>query len=875
MQMRYMGREAIGVEVSMTRNGDILALGKNLRSTVVEFQRELPLGVEVHQVHDQPAVVKRQVNRFMQSLLEALAIVLAIGFFALGSRAGLVVALAIPIVLAITFIGMLAFGVSLQRVSLGALIIALGLLVDDAMITVEMMSVRLARGWRSLRAAAYSYRATALPMLTGTLITVAGFMPVGLANSATGEYTFSLFSVVAIALIASWVVAVVFTPYLGFLLLPRRRRRKGIYKTPFYRRLRRFVTWCVDYRKTVIALTFVVFALSLYSFRFVEEQFFPISDRDEVVVEMWLPEGAPFSSTLHEVERLERQLAGLPGIQNYAAYVGHGAPQFFLAMTVEDYHINFANIIVTCDGSDARDAVYHRLRTLMADEFPAVRARVTRLESGPPVTRPVEFRVLGDDPATLRDAADRVAEIVRAHPATRDVYADWHEVIRTMRLDFDEDRARALGVSPRELGSAISMMLNGAPITQYREGDRLIDVVMRASDKDRTRVESLSDLGVRTSGGRYVPLGQLVVASYGLEQGKLWRRNGSTEIVVGADIDESAQGPDVTSDLEPAVAAVAASLPPGYRIEVGGDEEANVKSQGPILAVIPLMVVVIVTLLMLQLRNFKSAVRVLISAPLGVAGVTLALLVFRQPFGFLAMLGVVALAGIIMRNSVILVEQIERLIAVSQNPRRAIIEGVVRRFRPITLTAAATILAMVPLAQSPFWRPIAVAMMGGTFIATVLTLAFEPAMYALWFGVARRSRPATEPAGVQQRDDADSDLVGAVARGDSLECARWLEAGCDVDARDAAGRTALMLATDRGHHDIMQTLIAAGADVDARSGVGTTALMRAASHGDADACRILIEAGATVGASLHGVTALALAKKRKHAEAVAVLSAAA
>ena len=749
--MRFQGHDAVGVEVSMARGGDMLALGKSLQALVGVTRAELPAGVELHQVANQPEVVAETMNTFMQSLAEALLIVLAVCFFSLGLRAGLVVTLAIPLVLSITFLAMWALGIGFNLVSLGALIIALGLLVDDAMIVVEMISVRIARGANALRAAAYTYGATAFPMLTGTLITVAGFMPVGLARSDAGDFSFAIFAVVGIALVASWLVAVLFTPYLAFMLLKdRTRRRRTVYNTPFFNTFRRLVGWCIDHRKVVLAATALVFVASLLAFEFVEQQFFPISNRRELVIDLWLPEGAPTAATSAEVARLERLLAAQAGVARQVAYIGGGAPQFFVGMAVESKHANFAQMVVSATTIETRDALFARLPGVLAEQLPAVRARVMRLENGPPVGYPVQFRVLGDDVTVLRETADRLAALVRTHPATRNVHADWNDVARTLQLDVDKDRAQALGVSMGQIGSVLGAMLDGTPVTQMRERDKLIDVVLRAAPNDRQRIAALDSLGVRSASGALLPLGQLATVSFGFEDAKLWRRNGTPEVTVRADVLATVQAPDVATQLEPGVKALAASLPPGYRIETGGALEASRDAQVPILKVLPWMLAVIVTLLMLQLKSFKGMLRVLISAPLGVVGVTISLLAFGQPFGFVAMLGVIALGGIIMRNSVILVEQIERMVANDPNRRRAIIEASVRRLRPIVLTAAATILAMGPLAQSVFWRPMAVAMMGGVLIATLLTLVFEPALYAAWFGVERRrrfvpTRPRSEP----------------------------------------------------------------------------------------------------------------------------------
>lgn len=742
-KMRALGQAAVGLEVSMRAGGDILQLGKELAQAVDAVRPRLPVGMEIHQVANQPQVVANAVQVFMRSLLEALLIVMAVSFVSLGKRAGLVVSISIPLVLAMTFTGMAVFGIDLQRVSLGALIIALGLMVDDAMIMVESMAVRMERGLHGIKAASHAYLSTASPMLTGTLVTAAGFMPVGLAKSGAGEYTFSLFAVVTMALLSSWIVAVFFTPYIAFLLLKPQAPddQRNLYLTPPYRRFRKLVAWCVDYRKTVIAATLALFVVALLGMGLVKQQFFPLSERTEVMVDLWLPAGSTMTAIEREVSRFEAKLKDDPGVRVFTSYLGGGPPHFFLAMVPEQPHNNYASVMISAVDVTNRDRLFEQIRTRLRDEFPAVRARTYRFDSGPPVGLAVQFRVMGEDPAVLRGIADRMADILREHPDTRDVYNDWNEIVKTLQLQVDQDKARALGVSSQAIGNTVSGLITGLPVTQYREADKLIDVVTRARQSEDRSLAPIADLAVRTGTGRYLPLDQFVTVSYGFEEAILGRRNGVGAITVRADIADNAEGPDVGKQIEPAMMALNKTLPPGYRIETGGTLEAVVNSQASLGVVVPMMILVIVTLLMLQMRSFKGVARVLVSAPLGLVGVVAALLLFRQPFGFVAILGVTALAGIIMRNSVILVELIERFIETTNDPRRAIIEAAVRRLRPIVLTAAATILAMIPLTQAVFWRPMAVAMMGGVAVATVLTLVFEPAIYAAWFGVARSTDP--------------------------------------------------------------------------------------------------------------------------------------
>ncbi len=741
MKTRAFGQPALILAVSMRDGGDILDLGIQLNATLERLRTQLPVGMELRQVADQPQVVDDAVSVFRRSLLEALLIVMAVSFVSLGKQAGLVVSLSIPLVLSMTFLGMVMFGIDLHRVSLGALIISLGLLVDDAMIVVESMAVRMERGVHSLAAAGQAYRSTASPMLTGTLITAAGFIPVGLARSDAGEYTFSLFAVITIALLSSWVVAVFFTPYLAFLLIKARpsgpQARHNPYDTPLYRRFRRLVAWCIKRHKLVVMATGAVFLLSLAGLGLVKQQFFPLSERTEIVADLWLPAGSTLEGVEREILRLEERVNADPGVKVASFYLGGGVPHFVLAMIPEQPNMRYAAMVVSAVDLEARDRLFESIRTLLDEEFPAVRSRVYRFDTGPPVGFPVQFRVLGDDPAVLRGIADRMADLVRANPNTRNVHNDWNEVVQTLRLDVDQDNARLLGVSSQDIGNTLGGMLNGIAATQYREGDQLIDVVTRSRSAGDRALVDVGDLAVRTGTGRYVPMDQLVTIRHGFEDAVLGRRNGMSVITVRADVLDGVEAPDVSHQLQPAMEALRKTLPPGYYIETGGSLEEATRSEASLIKVVPLMVLVIVTLLMLHMGSIKSAVRVLISAPLGLVGVVVSLLVFQQPFGFVAMLGVTALAGIIMRNSVILVELIERFIETTHDPRRAIVEAAVRRLRPIMLTAAATILAMVPLTQAVFWRPMAVAMMGGVAIATVLTLVFEPAIYAWWFGVAK------------------------------------------------------------------------------------------------------------------------------------------
>ena len=746
--MRFKGREAIGLAVSMKANGDVLRLGDDLKRTMSKLKSELPVGIEFDQVSNQPGVVKGAVGEFMRSLLEAVAIVLVISFLSLGMRTGLVVALTIPLVLAATFLAMRWFGIDLHRISTGALIIALGLLVDDAMIAVEMMHRKLEEGYDKLRAASHAYSTTAFPMLSGTLITAAGFLPIATAKSTTGEYTFGIFAVTTMALVISWFAAVIATPFIGAYLLKEHPVKAGeqphdVFNTRFYGWLRKVIEWCIVRRKTVIAATILTLVLGGVGMGLTEKQFFPSSNRTELMADLWLPEGASIRASEREAARLERLLEGDPGVASYVTYVGNGSPRFFLSLDQQLFRANFAQVIVLTKDIEARERVIAKLRKALAEDFPAVRGRVNRVPLGPPVNYPVQFRVLGEDPAKLKQIAEQVAEKMRANPHTVDVHPNWGDRVLALRVDVDQEKARALGVSSQTVSRAVAAVVSGTPLGQYRENDRLIEVVLRAPAEERGSLAALGELAVPATGGRSVPLAQVANVREVLEEPILWRRSRELALTVRADIVDGVQAPDVTKAIEPMLADIRAGLPAGYRIEAGGAFEENLKAQASIAAGMPMVLAVIFALLMLQLKSFSRSFMVLLTAPLGIIGVAIALLVFSKPFGFVAMLGAIALGGMIMRNTVILVDQIEQDVAAGHPVWIAIREAAVRRFRPIVLTAAAAVLAMIPLARSVLWGPMAYAIMGGLIVATVLTLLFVPALYAAWYGV----RPSTSDAG--------------------------------------------------------------------------------------------------------------------------------
>jgi len=782
LEMRYRGQEAIGLAISMRKGGDIIQLGQRLEAETARLQGELPVGIEMHQVADQPRVVSESIGEFMRTLGEAVIIVLAVSFLSLGWRTGVVVALSVPLVLAMTFLGMRLAGIDLQRISLGALIIALGLLVDDAIIAVEMMAIKMEQGWDRFKAASFAYSSTAPSMLTGTLITAAGFLPVGLAKSAAGEYTFSLFAVVVMSLLISWIVAVLFTPYLGYKLLPdpsaggtrtpglltRVLRRvypglgsashagvsghdvpgadahgEDVYGTPFYRRFRALVTWCVRRRWLVIGATVGVFLLAIAGFGLVQQQFFPSANRPELIVDLRLPAGASILATEQEAKRFEKVLDADPDVRSYVAYVGGGSPRFYLPLDQQLLNANLVEFVVTTRSNAVRDAVAERLMKRLTEEFTLVRARVNPLQNGPPVSYPVQFRVSGSDFAELRRIAREVQDVMRANSSMLNVHLNWNELSKVVRLDIDQNKARLVGVASQDLSNLLNSVLTGFSITDYRERDKLIEVLARAESGERMSLDEIGSINVPTQSGKWIPLAQIARISYGFEESIVWRRNRTPTITVQGDIVSGVQAPVVSQQIDPKLDALRASLPEGYRIEEGGAIEESARGQASVNAVMPVMLLAIVTLLMMHLQSMQKTVVVLLTAPLGLIGVTLFLLAFGVPFGFVAMLGVIALSGMIMRNSVILIDQIDQDLASGRTPWDAVVESTVRRFRPIVLTAAAAVLAMIPLTRSAFWGPMAVAIMGGLLVATVLTLLFLPALYAAWFRVREPAKTST------------------------------------------------------------------------------------------------------------------------------------
>ena len=745
--VRHNGQPVLMLGLTFERSGNVLKLGAALDERMATVKAALPLGVAVDKVADQPKIIDESVWEFERSFLEALAIVLAVCFLSLGWRTGIVVAASVPLVLALVATVMLMMGWNLDRISLGALIIALGLLVDDAIIAVEMMVVKIEQGWDRVRAATFAYSSTAFPMLTGTLVTVAGFMPVGFARSISGEYAGGIFWVVGVALIASWFVAVVFTPYLGVVLLPKTMRTHGgdPYARPVYARLRRIVGWCVGHRWWVLGSTVAAFLFSGAGMTLVQQQFFPTASRLELIVDLKMREGASFTATETQVKRLEQVLGADPQIARFTAYTGAGAPRFFLSISADLPNPGLSQVIVNTRNIADREAVRSRLLELFAkgEQFPDLRGRVTRFEFGPPVGFPVQFRVIGPDTNQVREIAYRVRDAVRSSPLVRDTQLDWDEQVRALRVALDQDKARLLGITSADVAAMTQTVLSGAPVTQIRRGEDLIDVTLRAAPEERLALERLGDVNLFTRTGAVVPLSQVATLTPTFEEPVLWRRNRDMALTVRADVLDGVQGPAATSKIWPTLQPIVDSLPAGYRIEIGGAFEETQKSNTALFAVFPLMFVVMLLFLMLQLQSFSRMWMVFLTAPLALIGVVPALLIFNAPFGFVALLGVIALSGMIMRNAIILVDQIDTDIAAGVPAITAVIEATVRRSRPVVLTAAAAVLAMVPLAGSVFWGPMAMAIMGGLIVGTALTLAFVPALYVAWFRVGAA---ATQPA---------------------------------------------------------------------------------------------------------------------------------
>lgn len=771
--VRYGGKPALAIGVTMAKGGDIIVLGKALRAKVASLQRNLPVGMEIGEAISQPDAVRRSVDAFVQSLAEAVLIVLLVTFVSLGLRTGMVVAISIPLVLAATFLAMDFYNVGLHKVSLGALVLALGLLVDDAIIAVEMMWVKMEQGWERTRAASFAFTSTAGPMLSGTLVTVAGFIPIAIAKSSTGEYAFAFFQINAIALLISWLAAVVAIPWLGYKLLPdpRAPRTPGllerrfprltkiltriglngpahaedhdVYGTAFYMRFRRLVSWCVGHRWLVIGITVGLFALSIVGMGKVQKQFFPNSTRLELTVELRLPEGASRNAIDAETRRLETWLdqdnAEHQQFEHYIAYMGAGLPRYYLGLDLQLPATNVAQVVILSRNVEAREALRERLIKLFESGVFLARGNVARIENGPPVGYPVQYRVSGQNIDTLRDIAGEVASVMRQDGELSNIHFDWSELSKAINIEIDQDKARLLGVSSQDVAVLLNMTLNGYTVTSYREGEKTIDVVLRGDPETRHQIASLAELAIPTRTGKSVPLSQIGKLKHGFEPGLVWRRDRQPTITVRANLYGKIQPATIVDRLQPEINRIQAKLPEGYKIVNGGSVEESARGSTSVMAGIPLFILAVITVLMIQLQNVSRVVMVLLTAPLGLIGIALFLLVFNQPFGFMALLGTIALFGMIMRNSIILVDQIEQDLAAGKARQEAIVESTVRRFRPIVLTAAAAVLAMIPLSRNDFFGPMAVAIMGGLIIATALTLLFLPALYAAWYKVRTKT----------------------------------------------------------------------------------------------------------------------------------------
>ncbi len=744
-RVRFNGEPAIGIAVSMDQGGDVIRLGQRLDAELAQLNHDVPLGMRLARIADQPLAVSDSITEFVRALAEAVVIVLVVCFVSLGVRTGLVVALSIPLVLAMTFAAMVYFNIGLHKTSLGALVIALGLLVDDAIIAVEMMAVKLEEGFDRIQAASFAYSSTAFPMLSGTLITAAGFLPIATAKSATGEYTVAIFQVTVIALLLSWAAAVLFVPLLGYVLLPEKglsadgapHDEHAVYHTKFYNRFRALVQFCVRRRWLTIIATIMIFAASVVLFSTVPQQFFPDSTRLELLVDLKLPEGASIAQTDDATQRLEAVLKALDDVDSYTAYVGSGAPRFILPLDQQLPAQSFTQFVLNTHDFAARERVRQVLLEKFPILFPDLRWRVNRIENGPPVGYVLQYRVSGPDRAVAGAEAEKLAALLRANPYAAGIHLDTAEKSKMIHVSIDQDRARALGVSTSDVGQMLGASINGLVPSTYREDNELIDIVLRGPPQERRRLELIGSVSIPTASGASIPLAQVANIEYRFEDGILWRRNRIPTVTVRADIYANIQPPEVVAMLAPDIARIAQQLPRGYRLELGGTVDEAGKGQNSVMAGMPLFLLAVLTVLMLQLRSFSQTVMVFLTAPLGIIGVAIFLLLFRQPFGFVAMLGTIALFGMIMRNSVILIDQIRQDLEQGRAPFDAVVEATVRRFRPIVLTALAAVLAMIPLSRSVFFGPMAVAIMGGLIAATVMTLLFLPALYAAWFKVPR------------------------------------------------------------------------------------------------------------------------------------------
>ncbi|MEE4334882.1 efflux RND transporter permease subunit [Pseudomonas alliivorans] len=756
---RYNGKPAIGLAIAMKKGGNIQEFGKALHERMDATTAELPVGVGVHKVSDQAEVVDKAVGGFTSALFEAVIIVMVVSFISLGVRAGLVVACSIPLVLAMVFVFMEYSGITMQRISLGALIIALGLLVDDAMITVEMMVTRLEMGETKEQAATYAYTSTAFPMLTGTLVTVAGFVPIGLNNSSAGEYTFTLFAVIAVAMLVSWLVAVLFAPVIGIHILSSNVKPKSEEPGRVGRAFNSSMVWAMRHRWLAIGITLALFAASLFSMQFVQSQFFPSSDRPEILVDLNLPQNASVNETRKVVDRFEASLKDDPDIERWSTYIGQGALRFYLPLDQQLENPFYAQLVIVSKGLEERGALTARLQKRLRDDFVGIGSYVQPLEMGPPVGRPLQYRVSGEDVDKVRQHAIELATLLDQNAHVGEVIYDWNEPGKVLRIDINQDKARQLGLSSEDVANLMNSVVSGSAVTQVRDDIYLINVVGRAEDAERGTPETLQNLQIVTPSGASIPLLAFATVGYELEQPLVWRRDRKPTITVKGAVRDEIQPTDLVKQLKPEIDKFAAGLPVGYKVATGGTVEESSKAQGPIASVVPLMLFLMATFLMIQLHSVQKMFLVASVAPLGLIGVVLALIPTGTPLGFVAILGVLALIGIIIRNSVILVTQIDAYERSGYLPWDAVVEATEHRRRPILLTAAAASLGMIPIAREVFWGPMAYAMIGGIIIATLLTLLFLPALYVAWYRIK-------EPTDEQRREaDEKKDQEGELATG--------------------------------------------------------------------------------------------------------------
>lgn len=739
-KMYFNGQPTIGIAISMENGGNVLMMGSKLNKKIEEIKKDLPLGFEINPVADQPTVVEESISEFTKSLAEAVIIVLIISFISLGVRAGIVVTLCIPLVIAGVFAGMNLLGIALHKISLGALIISLGLLVDDAIIAIEMMTVKMEQGWDRFRAACFAYEATAFPMLTGTLITCAGFIPIGFSKGTTSEFTGSIFPVIGIALLISWFVSVMVAPLLGYVLIKVNpaadaQNHPDIYDTEFYRKFKRTLIWCLTHRKIVLSATAVCFISAIFLLGIVKKEFFPSTPRHELIVEMTLPEGSTIGETERTANKFTQYLEGDPGIKRYTSYIGSSAPRFVLTLDPVLPASNYAQIIIEAKDIKTRNELDKKVNTLLAQNFDNVLGHVKLIQNGPPNPYPVMLRVTGYDHQKVREIATQVRDTMANNPKLHSVNMDWNEKSKIMHLEINQDKMRLLGVDSQQLSLGLQAQLSGSVLTDFRERDKTPGILFRIDPQNRKDLSHIKDMTVHIGNGRFVPLDQIAKITYNAENGLIWRRDLKPTITVQAEVVAGVTGNDAAKQVYDELSGMRSNLPPGYSIDLGGPAEKSAISAGYLMESVPLMIITMIVLMMLQLQNIPKMLLTLCTAPLGIIGVSLSLLITNSAMGFVAQLGVLALSGIIIRNSIILIDQIVQHNKAGESTWDAIIDSTVLRFRPIILTALAAILGMIPLMLDVFWGPMAVAIGGGLFVATALTLLVLPTMYAAWYKV--------------------------------------------------------------------------------------------------------------------------------------------